>query len=76
MRTRTAVALVALVVSLKAVLIGVVARGRCELIGFCGDGTAWYVACGAAALVLASLLIITIAHPHGLAGTPDDFEEA
>ena len=43
MRLRTAVALAAIVVALKAVLIGVVARGRCELIGRCGDGTAWYI---------------------------------
>lgn len=60
MRTRTAVGLAATVVALKAVLIGVVARGRCELIGRCGDGTAWYVGLGAAALVLAVLLVVTI----------------
>jgi hypothetical protein len=61
MRTRTAVALAAIVVALKAVLIGVVARGRCEMMGGCGDGTAWYAACGVAALVLGVLLAVTIA---------------
>lgn len=61
MRTRTAVALAAIVVALKAVLIGVVARGRCELIGRCGDGTAFYAGCGVAALLLTVLLIVTIA---------------
>ena len=58
MRLRTAVALAAIVVALKAVLIGVVARGRCELIGRCGDGTAWYVGSGIAAAILLGLLVI------------------
>jgi hypothetical protein len=61
MRLRTAVALAAIVVALKAVLIGVVARGRCELIGRCGDGTAWYVGSGIAAAILLGLLVIAIA---------------
>lgn len=30
------------------------------MIGRCGDGTAWYVGFGAAALVLAVLLVMTI----------------
>ncbi|MFY9922686.1 MAG: hypothetical protein WAL26_30495 [Mycobacterium sp.] len=60
MRTRTALSLATTIVALKAVLIGVVARGRCEMMGRCGDGTAWYVAFGAAALVLAVLLVVTI----------------
>ena len=76
MRTRTAVSLVVTVVALKAVLIGVVARGRCEMIGRCGDGTAWYAVSGVAALVLVSLLIVTIARPHRIAGIPDELEEA
>ena len=61
MRLRTAVALAAIVVALKAVLIGVVARGRCELIGRCGDGTAWYVGSAIAAAILLALLVLAIA---------------
>lgn len=61
MRVRTAVALVAILVGLKAVLIGVAARGRCEIIGRCGDGTAWYVGSGIAAAVLVVLLVVAIA---------------
>jgi hypothetical protein len=60
MRLRTAVALTAIVIALKAVLIGVVARGRCELIGRCGDGTAWYVGSGIAAAILLALLVVAI----------------
>lgn len=60
MRTRTAVVLAAIVVALKAVLIGVAARGRCELIGACGDGTAWYGFSGVTAVILGVLLVITI----------------
>jgi hypothetical protein len=61
MRLRTAVALAAIVVALKAVLIGVVARGRCEMMARCGDGTGWYVGLGLAAVALAVLLVITVA---------------
>ena len=61
MRTGTAMTIVAIVVALKAVLIGVVARGRCEIIDRCGDGTAWYVGSGITALVLMILLVVTIA---------------
>jgi hypothetical protein len=61
MRVRTAVTLAAIIVALQAVLIGVVARGRCELIGRCGDGTAWYVGSGIAAAVLLVLLVVAIA---------------
>jgi hypothetical protein len=61
MRVRTAVALMTIVVGLKAVLIGVVARGRCEITGRCGDGTAWYVGSGIAAAVLLVMVVITIA---------------
>ena len=61
MPARSALALAATIVALKAVLIGVVVRGRCELIGLCGDGTAWYVASGVAGLVFGALLIVTIA---------------
>jgi hypothetical protein len=61
MRLRTAVALAATVVALKAVLIGLVARGRCEMIGRCGDGTAWYVAMGVSGLILVAALVVTIA---------------
>jgi hypothetical protein len=60
MRVRTAVAFASIIVALQAVLIGVVARGRCELIGRCGDGTAWYVGSGIAALLLVALLVATI----------------
>ncbi|MDT5008186.1 MAG: hypothetical protein QOJ24_5362 [Mycobacterium sp.] len=60
MRLRTAVALTAIVIALKVVLIGVVARGRCELIGRCGDGTAWYVGSGIAAAILLALLVVAI----------------
>ena len=60
MRTRTALGFAAAIVALKAVLIGGVARGRCEMIGRCGDGTAWYVGFGAAGLVLVVVLIATI----------------
>lgn len=60
MRARTAVALVTTVVALKAVLIGAIARGRCELIGRCGDGTAWYLGCAVAAGILVVLLVVTI----------------
>jgi len=68
MRLRTAVALAAIVVALKAVLIGVVARGRCELIGCCGDGTAWYIGSGIAAAILLGLLVIAIAHVRAFSG--------
>jgi len=68
MRLRTAVALAAMVVELKAVLIGVVARGRCELIGRCGDGTAWYVGSGIAAAILLGLLAIAIADVRAFSG--------
>jgi hypothetical protein len=61
MRLRTAVAIASIIVALQAVLIGVVARGRCELIGRCGDGTAWYVGSGIAAAVLLVLLVVAIA---------------
>jgi uncharacterized Tic20 family protein len=61
MRARTAISLAATVVTLKAVLIGAVARGRCEMIGVCGDGTAWYVISGLVALLLVAVLILTIA---------------
>jgi hypothetical protein len=61
MRIRTAVALAAIVVALKAVLIGVVARSRCEMMDRCGDGSAWYVGSAAAALVLGVLLVVAIA---------------
>ncbi len=54
-------ALVTIVVALKAVLVGAVARGRCELIGRCGDGTAWYFGSGIAAVALVMLLVLTIA---------------
>ena len=60
MGARTAVALVITVIALKAVLIGAIARGRCEMIGRCGDGTAWYVGCVVAAAILGLLLIVTI----------------
>ena len=60
MRARTAVELAATMVALKAVLIGAAARGRCELIGRCGDGATWYTAFGIAALVLVVLLVVTI----------------
>jgi hypothetical protein len=46
---------------MKAVLIGAMARGRCEMIGVGGDGTAWYVSAAVAALTLVALLIVTIA---------------
>jgi hypothetical protein len=65
---RTAVALAATVVALKAVIIGVVARGRCELIGRCGDGTAWYVGSGIAAAILLALLVVAIADVRSFAG--------
>ncbi len=61
MRVRTAVTLAAIVVALQAVLIGAVARRRCELIDRCGDGTGWYVGSGVAAVVLVVLLVATIA---------------
>lgn len=60
MRVRTAVAIASIIVALQAVLIGVVARGRCELIGRCGDGTGWYVGSGIVAAVLLVLLVVTI----------------
>ena len=53
-------ALVSIVVALKAVVIGAVARGRCEMIGRCGDGTAWYVGCVVAAAILGVMLVIAI----------------
>ena len=68
MRLRTAVALAAIVVALKAVIIGVVARGRCELIGRCGDGTAWYVGSGIAAAILLALLVVAFADARSFAG--------
>ena len=61
MRVRTAVTLATIVVALQAVLIGVVARRRCEIIGRCGDGTGWYVGSGVAAAVLVVLLVVAIA---------------
>jgi hypothetical protein len=60
MPVRLALALVSIILGLKAVLIGIAARGRCEIIARCGDGTAWYVGSGIAAAVLVILLVITI----------------
>ena len=62
MPVRLALAVVSTVVGLKAVLIGIAARGRCELLGRCGDGTAWYVGSVIAAAALAVLLVVTIAN--------------
>ena len=67
MRARTAVGLAATVVALKAVLIGVVARGRCELIGRCGDGTAWYFGAGVVSLILMAMMVVTIADVRSFA---------
>ena len=61
MRLRTAAALAATVVALKAVLIGVVARSRCEVIDRCGDGTGWYVGSAIVAAVLLVMLVVVIA---------------
>jgi hypothetical protein len=69
---RTALGFAAIIVALKAVLIGAVARGRCEMIGRCGDGTAWYVGFGAAGLVLAIVLIVTIARVQLASGSSAD----
>jgi hypothetical protein len=68
MRLRTAVAFASIVVALKAVIIGVAARGRCEIIGRCGDGTAWYVGSGIAAAILLVLLVVAIADVRSFAG--------
>ena len=65
MPTRTAVALAATVIMLKAVLIGLVARGRCELIGRCGDGTAWYVGFSLAGAVCGVLVVLMMAGAIG-----------